>query len=169
MSEQAGKRGRGRPRASDDPRIAKAYACVGRTVWQLGCWGFDLRKQVFPVVARLSADILKLQNADGLPLGPDRIEQIYKAWLPQSESGWVRNGQRLPLTRPWSYISKDHLEASRPQAQGLGELAKQLLERDGHWGDHAPRYLGDPVLTAKHEKQLFENPAPALRHIPPDE
>lgn len=169
MPTDPSKRGRGRPRASDDPRIAAAYTCVGRTVWQLGCWGFDLRKQVFPVVAKLSADILKLQNADGLPLSPHRIEQIYEAWLPQSESGWSRRGQRIPLTRPWTYTSKSYLEESRPKGLSLSALAKQLLKHDGHWPGHAPRYLGDAVLTAKYEKQLLENPVPTLRHVPPDE
>lgn len=169
MPTERSKRGRGRPRSEEDPQTAHAHACIGRTVWQLMSWGFDLRNQVRPIVARLAADILKLQNADGLPLSPDRIEQIYEDWLLRSESGWIKRGQRLPLDRPWSYTAKSYLESSRPQAFGLHELARQLLEHDGRWVGHAPRHLGDRVLTTKHEKQLLENPVPTLRHVPPDE
>lgn len=158
MPEPPAKRPRGRPWASDDPKVAEAHACIVRTIWILGGWGFDLRKQVFPVVARLAADILGLQNANGLPLGPDRIEQIYKA-APPPVSGWAKNGQRLPMQRPWSSMSKEYLEARRPTG-GLNKLAERLLRHGGHWDGDRPRYLGDPILTAKFDKLLRENPGP---------
>lgn len=152
-------RKRGRPPVSSDPHRAEAYQTIGRTVWQLMAWGFDLRQQVAPAVARLAADILKVQNADGQPLTPHRIEQVFEQWLKTAKSGWVdADGRALPLGRPWSGINIESLRDRRPFNLTHQQLAEQLLRNQGEWRAPVHRYLGDPVLTQKAHEEFLRAP-----------
>lgn len=149
---------RGRPRADSDPQRAKAYQTIGRTVWQLMAWGFDLRQQAAPLVARLAADLLKVQNADGQPLSSHRIEQIFESWLSTASFGWSSPGNP---DRPWTRYNVESLRERRPHNRTIQQIAETLLVNHGKWPRDLPRpsYLGDPVATKKaHEAWLRFNP-----------
>lgn len=150
---------RGRPRIDSDPQRARAYQTIGRTVWQLMAWGFDLRQQVAPAVARLAAEILKVQNADGQPLSSHRIEQVFEQWLATARSGWVdSDGQAMALGRPWVGINIESLRGRRPFNLTHQQLADLLLRNQGEWRAPVHRYLGDPVLTKKAHEEFLRAP-----------
>lgn len=150
---------RGRPRVSSDPQRAKAYETIGHTVWQLMAWGFDLRQQVAPAVARAAAEILKVQNADGQPLTSHRIEQVFEQWLTTAKSGWGdTDGKPLPLGRPWSRINVESLRERRPYDKSFPQLVDHLLRNSGRWKTAVHRYLGDPVFTKRHHEEWLKAP-----------
>lgn len=156
-------RKRGRPPVSSDPHRAEAYQTIGRAVWQLMAWGFDLRQQVAPAVARSAAEVLKVQNADGLPLSSVRIEQIYEQWRKTAPSGWVRGGVPIPLSavRPPSDYSVGWRRGQKPYGYPLTRLAGILLNHQGEWPNEkkVPAWLksGDPVFVNKVQAWIDEN------------
>lgn len=120
-------------------------------MWQLLWWGFALREQVAPVVAKHAAAILGRTDSEGRPLSAERIEQIYEAWAALEPSGWkdskrpggVMLGARKPVgTR------KEWRESKRPPGT-VSQLAEALLREEGRhsWGG-LPYGVGDAPMTA---------------------
>lgn len=149
------KKRRGRPRAHSDPRTAAADATIGRTVWQLLSWGYTMRSRglkpgVCEAVGTAARDVLRRGDSAGRALGPDRVEQIFNAWLPTSESG-IRY---RPLQKIWTRITKDSLIARRPHRGSLDDHARTLLEHGGRWPFGLPLMLGEDVLTQKAYDEL---------------
>jgi hypothetical protein len=163
MEEQ--KRGRGRPpntkspdrERQDDPQKDEVIArCVGHLIWL----GFTQRGHngVYAVVARCAREVLDRHDHTDkrLPLGEERVEQIYEVWREQDfRRQWARKN-----------FAKNSLQDRVPcaddgnQKQTLHELAAELLRNGGRAprdGDAIGIGHGDATMTPKAHAEYVEN------------
>lgn len=128
-------------------------------------WGFPLRRAsngIYEAVSEVAREILQRVDDRGLALGPDRIEQIYKAWRRSEKSrrnwrNWDGRSDPLPvLQERWRYEVK-YLCRRRPlQKWALRRYAKFLMKNGGKWrySTRVPDYIPPLILTPKAEKEL---------------
>lgn len=165
---------RGRPRNETLATVVTADQIIGLTVHALSMWGFPLRRAtngIYEVVGEAAREILRRVDHKGLALGPDRIEQIYKAWRKSERArrnwrNWDGISAALPaLQEPWRYDLR-YLRRLRPrQKWGIRRYAKSLLKNGGKWryttrvSDYSPPLM----LTPKAEKEQALLPRLAKR------
>jgi len=156
---------RGRPRNATNKDIARADQIIGLTVHTLSMWGFPLRRAgngIYEVVGKAAQVTLRRVDHVGLPLGPDRIEQIYKTWRKAEKD--LRNWQNWdgrsvplpPLQEPTRY-EVIYLRQLRPRRKwALPRYARSLLKSGGVWPYRTREqdHNLEPILTPKGEKEL---------------
>lgn len=112
---------RGRPRNASDPEVAAQDEMIARTVHRLTLWGFNLRRQVLPVVKRLAPQILPTtQRLGRRVLSTDRIEQIFEEFNRQG-----LGNHNSEFTKAW--------RVSRRPTGTITYLTTTLLQNSGHW------------------------------------
>jgi hypothetical protein len=138
---------RGRPRKDDDAILQ----VIGESVWQMSMMGFPLRSGnglpgVYESVGQAARTILGKVDHNDLPLGPDRIEQIYEGWR-QMETARRKAAKQWPLGRRERY-TKQSLLALRPGGT-QEEIALLLLKCGGKWPHERISGSGDMELTSR--------------------
>lgn len=147
-------RRRGRPPNKASPARRQIDATIGKTIWTLACWGFPLRRRVYPLVGVLARTVLGLKDSAGRALGPDRIEQIFEDWHSVSE---YRHG------RPWMRYTLRSLEVRQPVCGfTLEQVAEALLRDGGEWLHVDPGddqyFRFDPEMTPKAHANYLRSP-----------
>lgn len=152
MSE---KNRRGRPRNATSPRTLAADKAISLAVHQLARWGVPLRTSAnsvgaFEIVGLRARSILQRHDHEGMPLGPDRIEQIFEAWYSSEDSSRRRAG-KWPLFKRSRYI-RASLQETVPLAVTrltIENVVDELLANGGRSPWSSPRYTGDLQLSPK--------------------
>jgi hypothetical protein len=149
---------RGRPRHADDPSTFKQDEIIARTVSHLLMSGFS-QDQVCECVGKAAAAVLGRVDHAQRGLGPDRVEQIYEAWM-------KRHGA---TAQRWRYSKRWLVQSRREPFKSLEQLALEMLARGGRltefngtalvtdiYGERTEQlseYMlnGDPELTPRAE------------------
>lgn len=121
---------------------SEADKIIARTVERLIMFGFSGKGVVFEAVGIGARKVLSRKDSKGLPLGPDRIKQLWEKHRPE---GWERywtdeDKQRLRPVRPRHLYTKESLRRRCPDGP-LANLVEELLANGGH-------YSGDEVCGA---------------------
>jgi len=125
-------------------------------------WGFS-GEIVFAEVASAAFDILGRCDSYGLPLGPDRIEQLHK---------------KRSARRRWMYSKPSLYERCPNKMASVYELASVLLKNGGQWPPRTRRVRlldgswleregsavipGSLVLSPKWQKELAKRNYPRI-------
>lgn len=133
-------RARGRPSSASVPQVARADAAIGAATHRLIMWGFPT-KAAHEAVARAA-------SARGRQIGPERVKQVYRAWLEDPDNLTWRRRERytkesLRRTLP---LTAHAAGRGRSGSSWAGELARILLEDDGQWPEQP---IGDAILHAE--------------------
>lgn len=165
---------RGRPRRS--PATKEQDEVIAKTAYRLLVAGWSGRSRplapgVFEIVGIEAENILGRTDGDRGELGPDRVEQIFKAWRSTEQ-------KRRSAARAWPLVQVfvwgvSSLRERAPVNVGdtLNDQAKALLLNAGEWPPSAQfrKYLGDMVPTPVHAKWIEDTIPRFAPATPPTE
>jgi hypothetical protein len=180
---------RGRPSSHSNRTIREADRTIARTLYRMRSWGYSMRSEgstpgAAELVGMLAQKLLRRCDSDGLPLGPDRIEQILEEWLSSEDGwqaepgGWLDSAGKKVRAFPWTYVKV----RTRDSRQGCGlvdrrpkyipgrqqstppeaaELITVLLQHSGVWPYPLHRLWGDDALKGAPQARWEKAPRPA--------
>jgi|GEM_PF-5000218 len=163
-SENAPKRGRGRPKNKDDPEIALMDEVIARTMFQLLSWGLPRRSKgtklgIAEAIGNAALTILKRSDSSGLALGPERIEQIFELWFAKETSRRI-SSKEWPMPQRWRYAKETLKQRIPNKTLDLEQLVNILLNNNGVWPEKLTGLIphGDLELTPSAWEKLGSMP-----------